>query len=56
MVYNDDSTDWNICAKKIEIGGDKLKKSYDSKVCSFSNGRFKKKLISATASLGIYRI
>jgi len=44
MVYNDDSTDWNICAKKIEISGDRLKKSYDSKVCSFSNGRFKKEI------------
>ena len=44
MVYNDDSTDWNICAKKIEIDGDKLKKSYDSKVCSFSNGRLKKEI------------
>ena len=44
MVYNDDLTDWNICAKKIEIGGDKLKKSYDSKVWSFSNGRFKKEI------------
>ncbi len=44
MVYDDDLSDWNIYTKKIEISGDKLKKSYESGVCSFSNGRFKKEI------------
>lgn len=43
-VFNDDMGNWYKDARKVEITGDKLQKSYDSGVCSFSNGKFKKEI------------
>lgn len=43
-VFDDDMGNWYTDAKKVEIGADKLQKSYDSGVCSFSNGKFKKEI------------
>lgn len=43
-VFDDDMGNWYTDAKKVEITGDKLQKSYDSGVCSFSNGKFKKEI------------
>ncbi len=43
-VFDDDMGNWYKDARKVEITGDKLQKSYDSGVCSFSNGKFKKEI------------
>lgn len=43
-VFDDDMGNWYKDARKVEITGDKLQKSYDSSVCSFSNGKFKKEI------------
>lgn len=43
-VFDDDMGNWYTDARKVEISGDKLKKSYDSGICSFSNGKFKKEV------------
>lgn len=43
-VFDDDMGNWHKDARKVEITGDKLQKSYDSGVCSFSNGKFKKEI------------
>ena len=41
-IYDEDTEDWYTDGRKVEISADKLQKSYDSKMCSFSNGMFKK--------------
>ncbi len=41
-VFDDDMENWYKNARKVEISGNKLQKSYNSGVCSFSNGKFKK--------------
>lgn len=43
-VFDDDMGNWYKDARKVEITGDKLQKSYDSGLCSFSNGKFKKEI------------
>ena len=43
-VFDDDMENWYTDARKVEISGDKLQKSYDSSICSFSNGKFKKEV------------
>lgn len=43
-IFDDDMGNWYKDARKVEITGDKLQKSYDSGVCSFSNGKFKKEI------------
>lgn len=43
-VFDDDMGNWYKDARKVGITGDKLQKSYDSGVCSFSNGKFKKEI------------
>ena len=43
-VFDDDMENWYTDARKVEISGDKLQKSYDSGICSFSNGKFKKEV------------
>ena len=43
-VFDDDMGNWYTDARKVEISGDKLQKSYDSGICSFSNGKFKKEV------------
>lgn len=43
-VFDDDMGNWYKDARKVEITGDKLQKSYNSGVCSFSNGKFKKEI------------
>lgn len=43
-VFDDDMGNWYKDARKVEITGDKLQKSYDSGVCTFSNGKFKKEI------------
>lgn len=43
-LFDDDMGNWYKDARKVEITGDKLQKSYDSGVCSFSNGKFKKEI------------
>lgn len=43
-VFDDDMGNWYTDARQVEISGDKLQKSYDSGICSFSNGKFKKEV------------